>query len=83
MKELEDTNSTLKADLQSARSTHTNEPKMKEKVAELEGCIDTLKQENSQLQVPTNGDQSLLVGFKFFCGGGGIYQVSNNIPCHH
>ena len=51
MKELEDTNSTLKADLQRARSSLSNEPKMKEKVAELEGCVDTLKQQNSQLQV--------------------------------
>ena len=51
MKELEDTNSTLKADLQRARSSLSNEPKMKEKMAELEGCVDTLKQQNSQLQV--------------------------------
>ena len=51
MKELEDTNSTLKADLQRARSSLSNEPKLKEKVAELEGCIDTLQRENSQLQV--------------------------------
>ena len=51
MKELEDTNSVLKADLQRARSSLSNEPKVKEKVAELEGCVDTLKQQNSQLQV--------------------------------
>ena len=68
MKELEDTNSTLKADLQAARSSRSNEPKMKEKIAELEGCIDTLKHENSQLQVPT-GD--LLTGFISGVGGGG------------
>lgn len=51
IQELEDTNSTLKTDLQRARSSRSNEPKMKEKVAELEASVETLKQHNTQLQV--------------------------------
>ena len=51
MKELEDTISTLKTDLQRAKSSLSNEPKLKEKVSELEGCVDSIKQQNTQLQV--------------------------------
>ena len=54
MKELDDTNSTLKADLQRARSNHSNEQHLKEKVAELEGCVDNLNQKNLQLQVQSS-----------------------------
>lgn len=85
MKEIEDTNSTLKADLQAARSSRSNEPKMKEKIAELEGCIDTLKQENSQLQVPREAGiflHNTWICFRGRWGGGAcyfwrIYQLSN------
>ena len=51
IQQLQDTNVTMKADLQRAKTSLTNEPKLQERVSELEGLVASMEQEKQQLEV--------------------------------
>ena len=49
--ELQDTNVSMKTDVQRAKSSLTNEPKLQARVSELESLISHMEQEKQQLTV--------------------------------
>lgn len=59
--ELKETNSSMKADIQRAKSSLVNEPKLQAKVSELESLVSSMEHQNQQLTV----SQSVCVGKSF------------------
>lgn len=51
IQELQDTNASLKSDIQRSKSSRSNEPKLQERVTELEGMLDSVEHEKKQLSV--------------------------------